>query len=219
MSGEVFGQQGPGATTDEYNTMSFVFNLLLQSVQTATLVKVVSCTNNGGVSPVGTVTVQPLVNQMNGDGTGTPHGELYNALYARTAAGVSALIMDPEPDDIGYMGFCSRDISAVVAAMGQANPASKRMYDWADGVYVSATPLGITPTQFIQFLAAAGGINIKTPGTINLNGVTIDPEGNIKGPGSIIDGAGIVLGTHTHLPGTFNVEGTPVTGDSGEPVT
>lgn len=183
MSGEVFGQQGPGATTDEYNTTVFAFNVMMQAVQTGTMVKVVSCTNDGNVSPIGRVVVQPLVNQSNGDGTGTPHGQLHNALYARPAAGTNAIIMDPQPNDIGFMGFCSRDISGVVAAMGQANPASKRVFDWADGVFISAVPLGITPAQYIAFVAGImiGASIVSTTGNLSVgtgaNAVSTDTTG------------------------------------------
>lgn len=183
MTGEVFGQQGPGATTDEYNTTVFAFNVLMQNIQTGTLVKVVSCTNDGDVSPIGRVKVQPLVNQLNGDGTGTPHGQLWNALYARAAGGTNAIIMDPQPNDIGFMGFCSRDISGVVAAMGQANPASKRTFDWADGIFIQEVPLGVTPEQYIAFAAgiALGASVVSTTGNLSVgtgvNAVSTDTTG------------------------------------------
>lgn len=183
MTGEVFGQQGPGATTDEYNTTVFAFNVLMQNIQTGTLVKVVSCTNDGDVSPIGRVKVQPLVNQLNGDGTGTPHGQLWNALYARAAGGTNAIIMDPQPNDIGFMGFCSRDISGVVVAMGQANPASRRTFDWADGIFIQEVPLGITPEQYIAFAAgiALGASVVSTTGNLSVgtgvNAVSTDMTG------------------------------------------
>ena len=42
-------------------------------MQTATLVRVESCTNAGGVSPVGFVDVTPLVNQLTARDSPTPH--------------------------------------------------------------------------------------------------------------------------------------------------
>lgn len=160
MTNGVYGQQGSTTTTDEYNTLVFVFQLLLQKVQTCTLVEVISCTNNGELSPIGRVSVQPCVNQMTGNRQSVPHGEIFNLLYSRIAAGGNAIIMDPQEGDLGLMGFCSRDISGVVANEGPANPGSFRVFDWADGVYVSGVPLGITPFQFLRF---AAGITAGTP--------------------------------------------------------
>jgi hypothetical protein len=168
---QVFGQQSPATTEHEYNILSFVFGLMLQKIQTCTLVKVVSCTNTGGVSPVGTVVVQPLVNQMTASRKGIPHGQLYSCLYSRISGGTNAVIMDPKAGDIGLMGFCSRDISNVVATAGQANPASYRMFDWADGIYVLGIPLGVTPAQYVQF--SEDGISLVSPNAITLQAPTI----------------------------------------------
>lgn len=160
MTDQVYGQQGTSTTDDDYNTLSFVFWLLMQKVQTNTLVKVISCTNSGGLSPVGTVTVQPCVNQMTGARQAVAHGPIYNCLYSRVSGGRNAVILDPEEGDLGMMAFCSRDISGVVANQGPANPGSFRMFDWADGIFTANVPLGITPEQYLQFSA---GITAGTP--------------------------------------------------------
>jgi len=217
MSG-VYGQQGIADTEDEFNTLMFAIKLYMQKVQTATPVKVVSCTNDGGLSPVGTVVVQPLVNQRNGDGTATPHGQIYNIPYCRWQGGLSAIILDPAAGDIGLMVVASRDISLVKATAAQANPGSLREFDWADGIYVSGMLNG-TPTQYVRFLPSGGGIDLVSPGTININGTTIDPDGNIviKSGSTITDGNGVVLETHQHNPGTYEVGSSPVTGKSSAP--
>ena len=217
-SDQVFGQQGVADTADEFNTWMFMFRLAMQKIQTVTLVKVLSCTNDGGVSPVGMVSVQPLVNQRNGDGSSTPHGPIYNIPYMRYQGGDTAIILDPKAGDIGLMGSASRDISSVKAAQGQANPGSLRMFDWADGLYIGGFLNG-TPVRFIQF-DDAGNINVTTPaGAVNINGTTIDADGNIvvKSGSTITDGTGVVVETHKHEPGTYNVMGTPVTGKSDVP--
>jgi hypothetical protein len=132
---EVFGQQNPGTSASEYNALAFVVGQLLQKMQTVTLVRVVAVSNDGGVSPVGTVDVQPLVNQMSGDRKPTPHGTVYGVPYFRLQGGTDAVILDPKVGDIGMCAFASRDISAVKVAKAPANPGSFRMYDWADGLY------------------------------------------------------------------------------------
>lgn len=219
MTNQVYGQQGTSTTDDDYNTLSFVFWMLMQKVQTATIVKVISCTNNGSLSPVGKVTVQPCVNQMTGNRQAIAHEQIFNCLYSRISGGRNAIIMDPEPGDFGLMVFCSRDISGVVANSGPANPGSFRMFDWADGVFTMNVPLGITPTQSIRF-SDTDGIVITSPTKITL----VAPEVDIGLSGTVKIGDGNttidnkVFLNHEHQgnpPGSYNAGGTPVTGTSG----
>ena len=88
--------------------------------------------------------------------------------------------MDPQPNDIGLMVFCSRDISAVLAAMAAANPGSFRVFDWADGVYVMGVPLGVTPTQYVQFLNGGGGIKVTSPTKITLTAPTVEIDASTE---------------------------------------
>src|SRR5262249_55548756 len=118
---EVFGQQTPADIADDYNAQVFVIRSLLAKLQTVTLVKVIAVSNAGGVAPVGTVDVQPLVNQMTGDRTAVPHGTIYGVPYFRLQGGADAVILDPHVGDIGMCAFASRDISAVKVAKGVAN--------------------------------------------------------------------------------------------------
>lgn len=195
---QVFGQQDTSTTTDDYNTLSFVFWLLMNNIQTATIVKVISCTNNGALSPVGTVTVQPCVNQMTGNRQAVAHGQIFNCLYSRVSGGRNAIIMDPEPGDLGLMVFCSRDISGVVANKGPANPGSFRKFDWADGIFTMNVPLGIVPNQYIRF-SDTDGIEVVSPVKFKVSAPVIDleattsatinsPLNDIKGGGTKIDG-------------------------------
>lgn len=170
---QVFGQQDTSTTTDDYNTLAFVFWLLMQNVQTATIVKVISCTNDGALSPVGRVTVQPCVNQMTGNRQAVAHGQIYNCLYSRMTGGDNAIIMDPKAGDLGLMVFCSRDISGVVANEGPANPGSFRKFDWADGVFTMNVPLGKTPTQYVRF-SDTDGIEVVSPVKIRLQAPTVE---------------------------------------------
>jgi hypothetical protein len=87
MSDFVTGQQTPGTVGTPYNLLAFVFGQLMQQIQTVSLVKVLSCTNNGGLTPVGRVSVQPLVVQVSGDNVITPHGEIADLPYMRLQGG------------------------------------------------------------------------------------------------------------------------------------
>lgn len=196
--------------------LAFVFEQLLAGISTVKLVKVISCTNSGGISKVGTVVVQPMVNQMTGAGNPVPHGELFAVPYFRLQGGTSAVILDPNPGDIGMCGFCDRDSSLVRASGEVSNPGSGAMFDWSDGLYLGGFLNG-TPEQYIAF--SSTGIAVVSPTKIRLQAPEIDLTGlvnangaTISEAGEITDAAGVVLGTHPHSA----VQ--PGGGESGPPV-
>jgi hypothetical protein len=184
----------------EYNNVRFAIQQAIAKIQTATLVQVVSCTNDGDASPVGSVNVLILVNQINGAGQGLPEGQLVNLPYLRLQGGANAVILDPQPGDIGIAIFCSRDISTVVSTKAQANPATFRMYDFSDGLYLGGVLNG-APTQYIQFNSA--GITIVSP--------TVTIQGNLNVTGDVVAN-GISLDTHVHSGVQTG------SGDTGPPV-
>jgi hypothetical protein len=218
----VYAAATPTDTADDYAATVFTIRQLLARVQTMTLVKVLACTNSGGITPVGTVDVQPLITQLAGDGTATPHAPLFKLPYFRLQGGANALILDPQVGDIGMAGFCSRDISAVKKTKAQANPGSLRKYDFADGLYFGGMLNG-TPTQYLAF--SAGGITIMTPnavtitatGGITLNGMAIDSSANVTGPGTLLF-AGNVSGGGKSLDGHVHTGVTSGSSNSGPPV-
>lgn len=177
MSDAVSGQENPGTTGTDYNILAFVVAQLLQKVQTNTLVQVISCTNAGDLSPVGRVSVQPLIFQMTGNRQVVPHGEIFDLPYLRIQGGTDAYIIDPKPGDIGMAAFCSRDISNVKAnpqaavAAGGATPGSLGVFDWADGLYQGGF-LNAVPVQYIRHSAA--GIEIVSPTKITLRAPTVE---------------------------------------------
>ena len=155
--------QATGA--DPTNLQSFLIWQILRSISGAKLVKVVGTTNNGGVSPVGFVDVQPLVNQLDGWNNATPHGTVYHLPYFRLQGGTNAVIIDPQVGDIGVAVVEDRDISSVKATKAQANPGSKRIFDIADGLYLGGFLNG-TPQQYVQF--SSSGIALVSPTQISL---------------------------------------------------
>jgi len=163
----------PWSTWGEYNRIQFVVAQLLSRIQTLTLVKVISCTNAGGVSPVGSVNVQPCVNQMDSAGNPQPHGVIYNVPYLRLFGGNAgnAVILDPKAGDIGLCAFASRDVSQVVSTQAPANPGSNRSYDFSDALYIGGMLNGGTPTQYVQFNDA--GISLVSPTLIILKAPAI----------------------------------------------
>jgi len=205
-----FSNEGPNDSEGQYNAMVFIINSVLAGMQSASLVKVIGCTNDGGVSAVGTVDVQVLTNLQSANGVAVQHGIIYGLPYFRIQGGTNAVILDPKPGDIGAAVFCSRDISAVVAAnLGNsdailANPGSQRTFDWSDGLYFGGMLNGV-PTQYVQFTDS--GITVVSPTKVIVQAPAIDLEGSstitinspavtIEGGGTKIDGK--VFLTHVH---------------------
>jgi hypothetical protein len=149
-NGIPLGALTPNSTWGEYNNIIFAVQQAISKLQTATLVRIETCTNDGDLSPVGLVDVTPLVNQIDGSGNPTPHVTVYGLPYLRMQGGTSAIIIDPKPGDIGVAVFASRDVSKVKSTKAQANPGSFRSYDFADGLYLGGM-LNAAPTQYIRF--------------------------------------------------------------------
>lgn len=156
----------PSSTWGEFNNMAFMVQQALGKMQTATLVRIESCTNAGGLSPVGYVDVTPLVNQLDGQGNPTPHVTIFNVPYFRLQGGKNAIIIDPEKGDIGVAVFASRDITKVKGTKAQANPGSLRQYSFSDALYLGGM-LNATPTQYVQFSTA--GIRIHSPTQVKID--------------------------------------------------
>ena len=105
MSQAKLGQMQPENL--DSGALAFAVDSIVSRIQTVTLVKVVAV-HSGGVAPVGLLDVQPLVAQLDGAGSPVAHGTIHNVPYFRLQGGSNAVIIDPEPGDIGMCGFCSR---------------------------------------------------------------------------------------------------------------
>lgn len=167
----------PWSTWGRYNNIAFAIQQAISKMQTATLVQVQFCTNAGDLSPVGTVDIVPLVNQVDSAGNPIPHITIYNVPYLRIQGGSNAVIIDPQPGDIGIAVFASRDISKVKATLAQANPGSARQYDFSDALYLGGLLNG-TPQQYVQFTSE--GVTISSPTAITLKAPTINLDGNVS---------------------------------------
>jgi hypothetical protein len=176
----------------DYNPIEFIARQVLAGAAIATLVQIKAVNGN-------TVNVQPLVNQVDGLGNATPHGVVNGIKWIQLQSGPSGIIIPPAVNDIGLAVFADRDISSVVAGVGPANPGSARRNDYADGIYVTALPgLNAVPTQFIEFLANAGGINMSSPGQITL---TAEGKTWMFGSAGLTLSNGVVNETHVHAQG------------------
>jgi hypothetical protein len=194
------GAINPWSTQGSFNQASFAIQQALSKLQTATLVEVLSCSNDGGLSPFGFVSLQPLVNQVDGaiPPNTIPLPVLNNIPYFRMQGGTNAIIMDPQVGDIGIAVFASRDLSSVKANQGQSNPGSARQYDLSDGLYLGGV-LNSTPTQYFQF--NSDGITVLTPNKITLQStgdtdITASGNANLTASGNVlISGSSIQAGS------------------------
>src|ERR1700746_2632458 len=124
------GDAGQIGITDDgnlYNVVSFAIRQALAKVSTLRAVKIVAVhlPNNGKrgqVDIAGTVDVQLLTAQLDGEGKATPRGIVYGIPYHRLQSGDSAHIVDPVVGDIGLAHIADRDLSSNISARGAANP-------------------------------------------------------------------------------------------------
>lgn len=159
---QYYGQTDPTTGQGDWNAMRFAIQQQMLGLNTSMPVEVVAV-RAAGVAPVGFVNIRILVSQVTGDDRTVDHGEIPNVPYFRLQGGTNAVIIDPEPGDIGMASFCSRDISAVKNARQAAPPGSRRSYDFSDAMYVGGF-LNKAPTQYIQF--TEGGILVHSASSV-----------------------------------------------------
>jgi hypothetical protein len=155
----------------EVGRMNFIIRSALSGLRTAMPVKVIAVSNAGGISPIGTVDVQPLVSAVDGNGTAWEHGIIYNVPYMRIQGGSNGIILDPIVGDVGIATVCDRDISTVKNTGAVSAPGSNRKNDMSDMVYLM-TIIGAAPTQYVQFNSS--GIAVHSPVKVNITAPEID---------------------------------------------
>lgn len=187
--------------------MAFLVQQMLGKIQTVTLVRIESCTNSGGLSDVGFVDVKPMVNQVDGQGLPTPHATIYGIPYLRIQGGRNAVIIDPEPGDIGICVFANRDISRIKATRAPGSPGSLRQFSFSDGMYLGGILNGI-PSQYVQFSSA--GIKIVSPTAVLLEAPTVDINASeactITTPTFTVNGESVFNG-HVDMPNGAAING------------
>lgn len=184
---DAVSQQHASDTATEFAMYQFLISSYVAQMATATLVRVVSCTNSGGLAKWGTVDVQPVITQLAGDNTAVQHQQLFRLPYSRIQGGKNAVIIDPEPGDLGIAVFASRDISALKkqeaidqVASGDLRgvpPSSDRQYSMADGLYLGGV-LNAVPEQFVRF--STDGIEMLSPTKIRLVAPTVEIVADTK---------------------------------------
>jgi hypothetical protein len=196
-----FGHRGVPDTAGDVNALRFLIRQMLAQTHTAMPVKIMAVHGGGPGNRPPTVDVLPLVNQVDGVGKQKPHGVVYGIPVHRSQAGSGGIVVDPVAGDVGLMTVAQRDISAVKANDGeQSNPGSRRMHDFADGVY-HGPMLNVPLTHYIH-VKPDQSIDIVAPAGVTINGLKIDASGNLTTPGGVTAGLGtgdaVTLQQHVH---------------------
>ena len=160
----------------DYDALDFFFRQSLAHVRVATLVKVLAVSNAGGVTAAGTVDIQPLIPQIDGQGNVVALPPLYGVPYMRILGGSNAVILDPQVGDIGIACFADRDLSNVIASKATAPPGSNRRHSLADALYIGGVLNGV-PSQYVQF--TGNGINVVSPTAISVQAPQITLQGAV----------------------------------------
>ena len=192
----------------EFNAISFLVEQMIKGmVNTAIPVRVDSCTKPGVGGAAGYVSATPLVQQRGADGKGLQPVSLPQLPYIRLSASTAAIVIDPQPGDVGFAVFAQQDISNLKA--GSSDPVqagSFRTFDMSDGVFIPAI-LGVTPTTFVHLDPETGEITIKAPTKITIEAPAIELKGSLQ----MGNAAGSGTGDTMKITGNLDVTGSVTT--------
>lgn len=174
------------AQVNEPESLKFTFERLLSGAFFIELVKVQAVR---GAAPNLVVDAIPLVTRTDQSGAMIQNSTIFNIPVFRLQRGGSAIIMNPVVGDIGMIAICDRDTTLVRANRKESVPGSGRKHSKSDALYLGGF-LNSQPTEYVEFTGS--GINIKSPGTVNINGLKILSDGRLQ----LVDGS--IVDSHTH---------------------
>lgn len=194
----------------EYNAISFLCEQMIKGmVNTAIPVRVDSCTKPGVGGAAGYVSATPLVMQRGADGKSLAPVSMPQLPYYRVQAGTAAVVLDPQPGDIGLAVFSQQDASNVKEGTSEPVQAgSFRCFDMSDGFFVS-THHGQTPTTYVHLDPEKGEVTVKAPMKITLDAPTIELKGSLQMGNAAGDASGgtITLTGNIQATGSANFQG------------
>ena len=165
------GQRGLSTNSSEYNAQDFMISQMLGRIATAEPVRVVAVSGSG-VSPVGFVDVQPLINLVTGEQKAQEQSVLFKLPYLRIQGGKNALVIDPQPGDIGLAVYAMRDTESLKESRGKdgnVNPGSARAMSKGDGFYLGGF-LNAAPERYV--LVDDEGVTIEGVAKLTMHGET-----------------------------------------------
>lgn len=176
----------PQSNSNDAEAQAFMFAQLMSGLFFIELVRVEAVR---GVAPNLVVDVMPLITQRDNSGAMIRNATIPNAPVWRLQRGSSAVIMDPVVDDIGIALICDKDTTIARANRKQSLPGSFRTHSRSDAIYLGGCLNG-QPAEFIEFTGA--GINIKSPGDVDINGLKVLSDGRLQ----LVDGS--IVDLHDH---------------------
>lgn len=214
-----YGQETPWDDSSDFNVIAFIVKQMIARMETMRPVKVVAVHSNGVAAAPGTVDVLPLVNQVDGNSNPTEHGVVNGIPWFRLQSGSSAVICDPQVDDVGFVIVSNKDISLVKSSNGaQSNPGSFRTFNLADGIYVGGLAFAVAPNCYVLFKSdghlkivdASGNVLETSASGFALTG-NLAVTGTITATGNITAGLGgaDVVTMQAHIHAGNNVPPTP----------
>lgn len=178
--------QPPNVQASEAEAAAYNFNRMLGQNFFIVLCKVVAIK---GSAPNLTVDVLPMITQVDPTGAMIENSTIFGCPVFRLQRGASAIILDPVPGDIGFLAVCDKDITIARSDRKASVPGSKRRHSMSDGFYMGGV-MNAQPTEYLQM--TGNGINIKSSGSVNINGLQIGADGTLQ----LVGGA--IVDNHTH---------------------
>lgn len=224
-SREVYSNATLDTGASGFNILSFlVENIINRQINTALPVRVDSCTKPGAGGAAGYVSATPLICQRGADGNALQPVSIPKLPFFRLQCGKAAVVIDPQPGDVGLAVFAQKDCSAL--RVGETEPVqagSFRAFDMSDGFYIGGF-LGVPPETFVHLDPEARSVTVTGPKSvtvnadekITLNAPLVEVTGRIVQTGEMASGGGssftggftntggrivsngITLETHTH---------------------
>lgn len=162
---------------DDYGSLTFIINSLINRVNTTEIVKVVSINTDENNVFDGTINVVPVVKRLTAEGEAIEESVIYGIKCFGWQFGENAIKSIPAVNDIGIMVVSKRDITSIESG----RVASNRQYCLADGIYIGGlVGFNATPKRVITF--DDNGITIDTGDkdlTINTTKATVNATSQI----------------------------------------
>lgn len=150
----------------------------------------------GKTGPAGRVTVTPLVLLIDSYHQTLPQSQIFEVPYSRIQGGVAAVIIDPQPGDLGWVVFCKQDISLVKTGITEpVQPGSYRTFDTADAIYLGGI-LNQAPSIWLE-LTQEGVATLHAPTKIVLDTPLVEVTGRVESVEDQVAGT-VSQMEHTH---------------------
>ncbi|EDY9314835.1 hypothetical protein GP163_004246 [Salmonella enterica] len=174
------------AQINDAESIAYAFNMLMSGYY---FIEIVMVMEVHGDDENLVVDVLSLLSRTDRTGAPIKNSVIYDIPVFRLQSGNSAVVIDPTPGDIGQILVNDRDTTLIRANRKESTPGSARTHSKSDATYLGGI-LNTKPTEFVKFTGS--GINIKSPGTVNINGLKILADGRLQ----LVDGS--IVDAHTH---------------------